>query len=105
MEQTVPAKDDSTITTEDMAFVMKCYKLLRKLGYIKTQYEFSEQFLNKNKYYYAMVLSEGRQPSIDTLSNLVHNLNDLHSQNAITYLEQLHEQGQQLITKRLLKFL
>ena len=92
-------------TTEDMAFVMKCYKLLRKLGYIKSQYEFSEQFLNKNRYYLGMILCEGRQPSIDALHNLIHNLNDLQSQNAITYLAQMHEQGQQILTQRLLKFL
>ena len=52
-----------------------------------------------------MILSEGRQPSIDALHNLIHNLCELHSQNATTYIAQLHEQGQQLLTQRLLKFL
>ena len=36
----------------DAKFLVKCFKYLKKLGYIKTQYEFSEQFLGKNKYYY-----------------------------------------------------
>ena len=59
----------------------------------------------KNKYYLGMVLCEGRQPSIDALHNLIVNLNELHSQNAVTYIAQMHEQGQQILTQRLLKFL
>lgn len=105
MDEIIPLDNGIKIISADVQFIMKCYKLLRKLGYIKTQYEFSEQFLHKNKYYYAMVLSEGRQPSIDALHNLIVNLNELHSQNAVSYISQLHEQGQQLLTQRLLKFL
>ena len=105
MEQVISQDDSNKIISPDIQFTMKCYKLLRKLGYIKSQYEFSEQFLAKNKYYYAMLLSEGRQPSIDALHNLIHNLNDLHTQNATTYIAQLHEQGQHILTNRLLKFL
>ena len=93
------------VISQDIQFITKCFKVLKKLSCVKSQYQFSEQFLNKNKYYYAMLLSEGRQPSIDALHNLIHNLNDLHSQNATTYIAQLHEQGQQLLTQRLLKFL
>jgi len=105
MNEVIPSDTGVKIVSEDVQFIIKCYKILCKLGYIKTQYEFSEQFLNKNKYYYAMVLSEGRQPSIDSLHNLIHNLNDLHSQNAVSYIAQLYGQGQQLLTQRLLKFL
>ena len=39
----------------DAKFLVKCFKYLKKLGYIKTQYEFSEQFLGKNKYYFGMI--------------------------------------------------
>ena len=105
MEEIMTQEEDITSIAQDLAFVLKCYKLLRKLGYIKSQYEFSEQFLNKNKYYLGMVLCEGRQPSIDALHNLIVNLNELHSQNAVTYIAQMHEQGQQILTQRLLKFL
>ena len=105
MDEIIPLENGVKIVSADVQFIMKCYKLLRKLGYIKSQYEFSEQFLNKNKYYLGMVLCEGRQPSIDALHNLIINLNELHSQNATTYIAQLHEQGQQLLTQRLLKFL
>ena len=105
MEQITSLEDDIKIISPDMLFITKCYKLLRKLGYIKSQYEYSEQFLNKNKYYYAMVLSEGRQPSIDTLHNLICNIRTLTEQNANTYAERLCEEGQKIITNRLLKFL
>ena len=90
---------------EDMAFVVKCFKVLKRLGYARSQYTFSKEFLNKNKYYYAMVLSEGRQPSIDTLHNLICNIRTLTEQNANTYAERLCEEGQKIITQRLLKFL
>ncbi|MBQ3695571.1 MAG: hypothetical protein II938_01185 [Alphaproteobacteria bacterium] len=93
------------VISQDIQFITKCFKLLRKLNLVSSQYQFSEQYLNKNKYYMGMILSEGRQPSIDALHNLIHNLCELHSQTATTYIAQLHEQGQQLLTQRLLKFL
>ena len=33
---------------EDTKYIVKCYKYLRKLGLVESQYQFSEQFLNKN---------------------------------------------------------
>ena len=92
--------------TEDAQFITKCYKYLKKLGYIDSQYQFSEQFLNKNKYYYGMILCEQRHPSIDSVHNLIRNISDLND--GITkrlYLDRLYEEGQSMITKRLLKYL
>ena len=92
--------------TEDTQFITKCYKYLRKLGYLKSQYAFSEQFLNKNKYYYGMILSEQRQPSIDSIHNLVRNISMLNDGvSKRLYLDRLYEEGQSIITKRLLKYL
>lgn len=34
--------------TEDAQFITKCYKYLKKLGYIDSQYQFSEQFFVTN---------------------------------------------------------
>lgn len=91
---------------EDTQFITKCYKFLRKLGYLKSQYAFSEQFLNKNKYYYGMILSEQRQPSIDSIHNLVRNISMLNDGvSKRLYLDRLYEEGQSIITKRLLKYL
>ena len=69
-----------------------------------SQYEFSEQFLNKNKYYYGMILSEHRHPSIDALHYLIKSISELSETESNTKrLDDLYEEGHTLITKRLLK--
>ena len=91
--------------TEDARFIAKCYKYLRKLGLVDSQYQFSEQFLNKNKYYFGMILCEHRHPSVDSIHNLIRNISDLND--GLTkriYLDRLYEEGQSMITKRLLKY-
>lgn len=91
--------------TEDAKFITKCYKYLRKLGLVESQYQFSEQFLNKNKYYFGMILCEQRHPSVDSVHNLIRNLSDLNDGFAKrVYLDRLYEEGQAIITKRLLKY-
>lgn len=92
--------------TEDTQFITKCYKYLKKLGYVDSQYQFSEQFLNKNRYYYGMILCEQRHPSIDSVHNLIHNISTLNDGfSKRLYLDRLYEEGQSIITKRLLKYL
>ena len=91
--------------TEDAKFITKCYKYLRKLGLVESQYQFSEQFLNKNKYYFGMILCEQRHPSVDSIHNLIRNIADLNDGLVKrTYLDRLYEEGQSMITKRLLKY-
>ena len=121
-EQVVPPQEepksiDDEVTDEllsskysdlsaDIKFLTKCFKYLKRLGYLKSQYDFSEQFLNKNKYYFGMILSEGRQPSIDCVHNLIHNISNLNDGlNKRFYLDRLYEEGQDILTKRLLKYL
>ena len=78
---------------------------LKKLGYIKTQYEFSEQFLGKNKYYFGMILSEQRHPSLDAIYHLITGISQINDGlNKLKHLDNLYEEGQGLITKRLLKY-
>lgn len=92
--------------TEDAQFMTKCYKYLKKLGYVDSQYQFSEQFLNKNRYYYGMILCEQRHPSIDSVHNLIHNISTLNDGfSKRLHLDRLYEEGQSIITKRLLKYL
>ena len=90
---------------EDTRFITKCYKYLRKLGLVESQYQFSEQFLNKNKYYFGMILCEQRHPSIDSIHNLIRNISLLNDGlvNKM-YLDRLYEEGQRMITERLLKY-
>ena len=89
----------------DAKFLIKCFKYLKKLGYIKTQYEFSEQFLGKNKYYFGMILSEQRHPSLDAIHHLITGISQINDGlNKLKHLDNLYEEGQGLITKRLLKY-
>ena len=88
----------------DTDYLIKVFNHLKELGYINTQYEFSEQFLNKNKYYYGMILSEHRHPSIDALHYLIKSISELSETESDTKrLDDLYEEGHTLITKRLLK--
>ena len=97
---------DENISKEDLRFLKRCCQILMKLGYIKSQYEFSEQFLGKNRYYFGMILCEGRHPSIDAIHNLVRNLSQINDGlHKLRYLDDLYEQGQAMITKRLLRYL
>ena len=90
---------------EDARYITKCYKYLRKLGLVENQYQFSEQFLNKNKYYYGMILCEQRHPSVDSIHNLIRNISMLNDGLVKhTYFDRLYEEGQSMITKRLLKY-
>ena len=91
---------------KDAKFLVKCFKYLKKLGYIKSQYEFSEQFLRKNKYYFGMILSEQRHPSLDAIHHLITGISQINDGlNKLKHLDNLYEEGQDLITKRLLKYL
>ena len=88
----------------DTDYLIKVFNHLKDLGYINTQYEFSEQFLNKNKYYYGMILSEHRHPSIDALHFLIKSISELsEAESNHQRLDALYEEGHTLITKRLLK--
>lgn len=88
----------------DTDYLIKVFNHLKDLGYINTQYEFSEQFLNKNKYYYGMILSERRHPSIDALHSLIKSISELsEAESNHQRLDALYEEGHSLITKRLLK--
>ena len=96
---------DENISKEDLRFLKRCCQILMKLGYIKSQYEFSEQFLGKNRYYFGMILCEGRHPSVDAIHNLVRHLSQINDGlHKLRYLDDLYEQGQAMITKRLLKY-
>ena len=109
IEQPEPADEQTEPTDElsqhpDTDYLIKVFNHLKDLGYINTQYEFSEQFLNKNKYYYGMILSEHRHPSIDALHFLIKSISELsETETNHQRLDALYEEGHILITKRLLK--
>ena len=99
-----PEPTDELSQHPDTDYLIKVFNHLKDLGYINTQYEFSEQFLNKNKYYYGMILSERRHPSIDALHYLIKSISELSETESNTKrFDDLYEEGHTLITKRLLK--
>ena len=98
-------QEENSSHPQDTRFIKKCYKYLRKLGYVDSQYQFSEQFLNKNKYYFGMVLCESRHPSLDALHNLLRNISGLNDGLAKSlYLDLLYEEGEKIITQRLFRY-
>ena len=95
---------------EDAEFIRECCKYLQKLGIVKSQRQFSQQFLNKSQDYLGMLICERRQPPINILHRLVQNLIQIQAlyedkYTISNYLDILINRGNQLITKKLLKYL
>ena len=95
---------------EDAEFIRECCQYLQKLGIVKSQRQFSQQFLNKSQDYLGMLICERRQPPINLLHRLVQNLIQIQplyeeKYTISNYLDVLINRGNQLITKKLLKYL
>lgn len=96
---------------DDLNYVKLCYEMLKQFGLIDTQYQFSEQLLNKSKFYYSMLISEGRKPSIHSMQRLVSNMKELlplyknTNKNDFNQLNGLINEGVDVITKRVLKLI
>lgn len=98
---------------EDLDYIKKSYLYLRKINLVKSQYDFSTSYLNKNKYYLGMILCENRMPSIDGLHTLITNIkqirdyfeDDINYQAEVRILNNLIESGKNIITNRLFKYL
>ena len=95
---------------EDAEFIRECCQYLQKLGIVKSQRQFSQQFLNKSQDYLGMLICERRQPPINILHRLVQNLIQIQpiyedKYTISNYLDILINRGNQIITKKLLKYL
>ena len=95
---------------EDAEFIRECCQYLQKLGIVKSQRQFSQQFLSKSQDYLGMLICERRQPPINILHRLVQNLIQIQplyeeKYTISNYLDVLINRGNQLITKKLLKYL
>ena len=95
---------------EDAEFIKECCQYLQKLGIVKSQRQFSHQFLNKSQDYLGMLICERRQPPINILHRLVQNLIQIQpiyeeKYTISNYLDTLINKGNQIITQRLLKYL
>ena len=95
---------------EDAEFIRECCQYLQKLGIVKSQRQFSQQFLNKSQDYLGMLICERRQPPINILHRLVQNLIQIQpiyeeKYTISNYLDVLINRGNQIITQKLLKYL
>lgn len=83
-------------------YINKCQRMLKMLNLIESNYQFSTQFLNKSKHYYALCQT-GREPSINSIYNLVNNITQLNETilNHNPLVEQLLNQGRSLINERI----
>ena len=95
---------------EDAEFIKECCQYLQKLGIVKSQRQFSQQFLSKSQDYLGVIICEKRQPPINLLHRLVQNLIQIQpiyedKYTISNYLDMLINRGNQIITQRLLKYL
>lgn len=95
---------------EDAEFIKECCQYLQKLGIVKSQRQFSQEFLSKSQDYLGMLICERRQPPINLLHRLVQNLIQIQpiyedKYTISNYLDTLINKGNQIITQRLLKYL
>lgn len=95
---------------EDAEFIRECCQYLQKLGIVKSQRQFSQQFLEKSQDYLGVIICEKRQPPINILHRLVQNLIQIQpiyeeKYTISNYLDILINRGNQIITKKLLKYL
>ena len=95
---------------DDAEFIKECCQYLQKLGIVKSQRQFSQQFLEKSQDYLGVIICEKRQPPINILHRLVQNLIQIQplyeeKYTISNYLDVLINKGNQLITQKLLKYL
>ena len=95
---------------DDAEFIKECCQYLQKLGIVKSQRQFSQQFLEKSQDYLGVIICEKRQPPINILHRLVQNLIQIQpiyedKYTIANYLDILINKGNQLITQKLLKYL
>lgn len=82
--------------------------LSKRFRLIDNRYQFSEQFMNSNKFYMSKLVSEGRSPSLSCVSNILQNLNMLKylpniDKTIIGKIDGLINEGQELINQKLLR--
>lgn len=95
------------VNQEISNFLKECYQLVKSAGIVNSQYQFSSEFLNANKFYYAKLISENKSPSLVCLSTLIENIGYLLPSVGTNYeykskLSSLYTKGQKLLKMKLL---
>ena len=98
-----------TLPEKVITFLKNCYDFIKKdLGLIDNRYQFSEQFLNSNKFYMGKLVCENKAPSLSCISTIIQNLHILKDlpdvdETIIDKIDGLVAEGQELINQKLLR--
>ncbi len=98
-----------TLPEKNIQFLKNCYDFVKNdLGLIDNRYQFSEQFLNSNKFYMSKLVCEVKSPSLSCISTIIQNLTILKDlpdvdETIIGKIDELINEGQELINQKLLR--
>ena len=114
-QQVIGMTTDTFSAYADKHYIINVYKALRRIGLLRTQYDYSTAYLNRSKHYYSMILSnEERNPSIDSIHTLLHCLarkrnileeDKISNHTEIRVLNNLIEKGKNILMDRMLKYI
>lgn len=94
---------------DEAVFMKECCEYLKQVGLIRSRHEFCRDFLKKTPNYLAIVICEGRKPTISTIHFLLQNLKEVcfafNDDKNKSKMLNLINRGQELINKRLAMYL
>lgn len=94
---------------DEAVFMKECCEYLKQVGLVNSRHEFCRDFLKKTPNYLAIVICEGRRPTISTIHFLLQNLKEVcfafNDDKNKSKMLNLINRGQELINKRLAMYL
>lgn len=94
---------------DEAIYMQECCEYLKQVGLVRSRHEFCRDFLKKTPNYLAIVICEGRKPTIGTIHFLVKNLKEVcfafPEDKIKSEMSDLINRGQELINKRLAIYL
>ncbi len=90
---------------ESAKYVQDCFELLIELGIIDSQFQFSQQFLNRCKNYYGVMRAEKRRAPNDMLYHLNGKMQQLSECFHDVRLSELATTGQKILNDRFERFM
>ncbi len=105
---TQPDDDINVLSENEMAFVLKTFSFLKRIGIVKTKHQYCKEMLGKSPDYICAIRSMNRQPSVSCLYALSRALQDkiVEEDGNFTIsntLNKLYTECEQLLIKRIIK--
>ena len=106
-----PQMNVECLSQNETDYLNKCFKYMMVLGIVHTKSEFCTQILKRSPDYLSMIQSSGRKPSVRALHQLLlsmgekadeYEMSSTH-QTQFHNLQKLIQEGQNFVSKRLLK--